>query len=256
MIKLMDSERSLLVQLCSCRSNDNILFWFLDGNSHCTAWVDNITNPKEAIIIVVDFCYLLGQLNEISEIECILIENAKNKVIIPCSTQWEDYLKNLLPRAVRSYTRYAMKQETKVFDIKKLLSFTKKIDTLYHLIPIDEIAYNDVLKTEWAADGCCFFSCYEDFKNRGLGYVIYKESELICIASSYISCNNIIEITIGTLKEYRKKGLATACASQLILSCIEKGLYPKWEAANSNSLALAIKLGYHLDKAFDIYTIV
>lgn len=256
MIKLKDSERSILVQLCSCRNNDNILFWFLDGNSHCEAWVDNVMNPQEAIIIVADFCYLLGQLDEIPEVENILMEHAKNKVIIPCCTQWEDYLKNLLPTTVRSYLRYAMKQETTAFDIEKLISFTKELDTLYHLIPIDETIYYDVLKTEWAADGCCFFSCYEDFKNRGLGYVIYKENNLICIASSYISCNNIIEVTIGTLKEYRKKGLATACASQLILSCLEKGIYPKWEAANSNSLALAMKLGYHLDKAFNIYTIV
>ncbi len=44
-------------------------------------------------------------------------------------------------------------------------------------------------------------------------------------------------------------------ASRLILLCLEKGLYPSWDAANLNSLGLARKLGYNYDSEYIIYII-
>ncbi|WP_184093742.1 GNAT family N-acetyltransferase [Anaerocolumna cellulosilytica] len=34
--------------------------------------------------------------------------------------------------------------------------------------------------------------------------------------------------------------------------CLKRGIYPSWSAANTASLALAEKLGYHLDREHDI----
>jgi predicted GNAT family acetyltransferase len=58
---------------------------------------------------------------------------------------------------------------------------------------------------------------------------------------------------IDTKPEYRQKGLATACASKLILTALERGLYPSWDAFDLRSVALAEKLGYHVDRPYIIY---
>jgi len=45
------------------------------------------------------------------------------------------------------------------------------------------------------------------------------------------------------------------CASQLILDCIKKNIYPRWEGIDMISVALAEKLGYHFETAYDVYSI-
>ena len=55
---------------------------------------------------------------------------------------------------------------------------------------------------------------------------------------------------MDTREDHRRKGLALCCAAQLILSCLEKGKYPSWDAANRASVALAEKLGYHFDREY------
>lgn len=104
-----------------------------------------------------------------------------------------------------------------------------------------------MLKIDWAADGCCFYHSYEHFKEKGLGFVVMDGEQLIAIASSYNTYNNIIGVTIGTLDEYRRQGVATACAASLILECLNRGIYPDWSAANLSSVGLAQKLGYQMD---------
>ena len=50
-------------------------------------------------------------------------------------------------------------------------------------------------------------------------------------------------------------GLLAAAAAGLILECLERGLYPSWDAANLSSVALAEKLGYtfsHEYTAFEV----
>lgn len=127
---------------------------------------------------------------------------------------------------------------------------------MYEIKQIDEEIYKEVLCIDWAADGCCFFKSYEDFSENGLGYVVYNGNRLVCIASSYVAYRDRIGITIGTLDEHRRKGLAAACAARLILDCLDKGIEPEWEAANMASVALSEKLGYRFDKAFDVYSLI
>ena len=53
------------------------------------------------------------------------------------------------------------------------------------------------------------------------------------------------EVEVDTAPEVRRQGLASACAARLVLTCLEQGLYPSWDAHTRVSLALAEKLGYH-----------
>lgn len=44
-------------------------------------------------------------------------------------------------------------------------------------------------------------------------------------------------------------------ASALILDCLDRGKYPSWDGANSESVELAKKLGYTLKESYDTYFI-
>lgn len=57
-------------------------------------------------------------------------------------------------------------------------------------------------------------------------------------------------------EDHRRKGLAYACGSKLILECLEKGLYPSWDAQNKWSVALAQKLGYHFSHEYVAYEVM
>ena len=61
---------------------------------------------------------------------------------------------------------------------------------------------------------------------------------------------------MDTREDERRKGLAMACCASLILACLDRKLYPSWDAHNKGSLALAEKLGYHFDKEYPTYEFV
>lgn len=58
----------------------------------------------------------------------------------------------------------------------------------------------------------------------GVGYVVMKDGEIISGASSYSYCEGDIDITIETKPEYKRQGLALACASKVILECMQEAL--------------------------------
>lgn len=78
---------------------------------------------------------------------------------------------------------------------------------------------------------------------------------MVCGVSSYSIYDDGIEIEIGTNAKHRKKGLATVAAAALIIDCLDKGIYPSWDAANLESVKLAQKLGYFLVESYDTYYI-
>ena len=78
--------------------------------------------------------------------------------------------------------------------------------------------------------------------------VILRDGVPVSGASSYSSYRDGIEIQIDTKREYRRKGLASISGAALILECLERGLYPSWDAQNKESVILAKKLGYHYDR--------
>ncbi|MBR5980868.1 MAG: GNAT family N-acetyltransferase [Firmicutes bacterium] len=76
---------------------------------------------------------------------------------------------------------------------------------------------------------------------------------IVSVASSYTAFREGIEIEIDTEEEYRRKGLASAAGAALILSCLDDGLYPGWDAANLESVHLSEKLGYEFDCEYPCY---
>lgn len=78
----------------------------------------------------------------------------------------------------------------------------------------------------------------------GLGVIALRDGVPAAGASSYAVWDGGIEIQIDTRPDLRRRGLALSCGARLILTCLDQGLLPSWDAHDRRSAALAEKLGY------------
>jgi predicted GNAT family acetyltransferase len=100
------------------------------------------------------------------------------------------------------------------------------------------------------------FRSPEDFVERGIGFATLYDQQIVCVASSFVTCSRGIEIQIVTHADFRRKGLATATSAALIAHCLERNLEPGWDADNPESLKLAQKLGYSQPESYQWLIIV
>lgn len=125
----------------------------------------------------------------------------------------------------------------------------------YAVLPVGAALARQAMATDWADLGANYRSL-DDFLARGLGYAAVREGEGVCFASAYTACSEGISIQIDTRTDHRRRGLARACAAQLINECLRRRLYPEWDADNEASRALAISLGYRESRPYKVYTLV
>lgn len=223
------------------------------------AWADGIENPACARIIIADVYLFAGDSSSpealllVKEIPSSLPK--KSILMIPENEAWGTLIEKVWESRYTKFTRYAMKKVKDVFDPIKLRSFVGKLPEGYELAPVDEQLYMLTKQEDWSSDLCSQFPAYDDFRKSGLGFVVLHEGQPVSGASSYTIYREGIEIEIDTKPEYRRKGLATVCAAALILECLNRGLYPSWDAANRESVALAEKLGYHFDSEYTAYQV-
>ncbi len=217
------------------------------------AWADDKDNPSSCQIIVGDFCFLAGDSTTKSARELVSNipqdYNSSCLLVIPRDETWYSLIEEIYNGRVQRFIRYAIKKESS-FNRERLLKYVASLPKGYTILPIDKELYNKVMSEGWSRDFCSQFEGYESYHDHGLGYVVVYEGEVVCGASSYTYYNEGIEVEICTKSEHRRRGLALACASQLILSCLDRGLYPSWDAANLGSVELAKKLGYSFDHEY------
>lgn len=211
------------------------------------AVTDSDENPASAQIVVGDFCFFAGTPS------CELAAKAAAPLMIPRTAKWGRTLEAVWNGRAEKALRYAIKKEPNVFSIEVLRKYTQSLPEGYALRLFDEQIYQDTLCEDWSADFCSLFADYEDYKKRGIGVAVLYKGKPVSGASSYAVYNGGIEIEIDTKPQFRQKGLATACGARLILECLDRGLYPSWDAHDLRSVALAEKLGYHLDFPYPVY---
>ncbi|MDD4296209.1 MAG: GNAT family N-acetyltransferase [Ruminiclostridium sp.] len=219
------------------------------------AWTDNIKNPKSVQIITADVCFFSGQpdlelvknIPEYFSKECIYM--------IPQNEEWSSLIEQEYGDKADRFMRYSLKKEPGVFDTVKLQGIINQISPEFTIKEIDEEIYNLANQESWSSDLCAQFPNYDDYKKKAIGFAAILNGSIVSGASSYTIYKDGIEIEIDTKKVFRRRGLALACASKLILECLRRNLYPSWDAANKESVALAEKLGYHFDKEYPAYEV-
>lgn len=215
------------------------------------------TNSTEDAVMAIlgDFAFYAGVPNE--ELIRFKPESCEQDFIImvPQNDEWAELIEKYYGDKAKKVTRYAIKKEKDVFDACKLEQAILRLPKDYELKSLGEHEYDLCRNNRWAYDLVSQFKDYDSYKKLGLGVVVLKDGELVAGASSYSRYNEGIEIEIDTREDYRRRGLAYVCGAKLILECLEKRLYPSWDAQNKWSLDLAEKLGYHFSHEYTAYEI-
>lgn len=254
----LDKSQSKRIESIFDYTNETFVLSFTQGHMG-RGWVDDLANPTCAQILVGDFCLIAG--NPESKEAISLVQNipAGYKspwlIMAPQNEKWGNIIDVCYQDRARKCSRYAFKKERDCFCKEQLESYIDRLPDRYRIARIDETLYYQSLQQDFSKDFCSQFMSADDFLERGIGFCVLLNDEIVGGASSYTIYNDGIEIEVDIKKEYRRQGLASACASKLILECLARHQYPSWDAANKESAALAEKLGYRFDCEYDIYEI-
>lgn len=217
----------------------------LDGTMG-EAYVDNISNPKFAILIVRKYCFISGNIEKENLYK--LINNKLTQYILIPSDNLKSIIEEIFKDSVNKLERYSIKKNP-VFDKKKLQVYINKVSKEYNIQAIDNKTANRIKEEK-------FINITDNYEKNGVGYYCTYNNEIIGVASSNIFYKDGIEVNIKVKDEYRRKGIATALASKLILKCLEENKKISWDAANLWSVGLAEKLGFEYDSTYNIYKLI
>ena len=218
-------------------------------------YADDLRDPQSVMAILGDFSFFAGKPN--AELVSYKPDWCEKKFMIMTAREeeWLALIEKTYGGNAKKVTRYAIRKEPDVFDKEKLQEIIESLDPKYTVKMIDEPLYYACKKEDWSKDIVSVYCDYEEYRKLGIGVVILDGNRIVSGASSYSSYRNGIEIEVDTRQDYRRKGLATICSAKLILECLDRGLYPSWDAQNLWSVALAEKLGYHFEHAYTAYEI-
>lgn len=106
---------------------------------------------------------------------------------------------------------------------------------------LEQKDFTELYVPEWS-NALCEKRKYLDV----LGVGAYDNGKLIALAACSADCDDMWQIGIDVLQEYRRQGLATALTSKLALEILKRGKVPFYCAAWSNlkSVRNAIKSGF------------
>ena len=198
---------------------------------------------------IADFCFLAGRP------DAALLREAAGRaaLLVPRDEAWAELVEREWGAGVRRFERYATRKEPRAFDRPRLRGFAGQLPPGCRILPIGEALYHRLAGADWSRDFCGQFPDWPAYQRRGLGFAALCEGKPVSGASSYTVWSGGIEIEVDTAPGFRRRGLARACAARLILECLDRGLYPSWDAHDARSLALAESLGYRSAGPYPAY---
>ena len=213
-------------------------------------YVIDQNDPRSVMACIGDLIFFAGK----PCMELVMNKPEGFTIMVPQTNDWASLIEKCYADKCRKVIRYAMKKNT-VFNKEYLTGLLAELPKGCHLHFIDKELYEQCLKNQWSRDLVSVFESQNEYLEKGIGTVAIKNDEIIAGASSYTRYREGIEIQVDTRKDERRKHLATTCCAKLILACLERGLYPSWDAQNLWSVHLAEKLGYELSHEYIAYEV-
>ncbi|MBQ8002681.1 MAG: GNAT family N-acetyltransferase [Clostridia bacterium] len=117
----------------------------------------------------------------------------------------------------------------------------KRLDCGYELRMLERTDFEDLYKPEWS-NALCEKRKYLDVLAIGA----YDKGKLIALAGASCDCEDMWQIGVDVLPEYRKRGIASSVTSNLAAEIMERGKVPFYCAAwcNIKSVKNAIKCSF------------
>lgn len=217
-------------------------------------YADDMLHPTCAMAVLNVFVFFAGEPSK--ELAAFKPSSFHGDfaIFVPQNEAWQTCIEAVYGEKCEKFSRFAIRKDP-VFDAEKLNGFINAIDKTVSLHLINEDLYHQCLQNEWSKDFVCNYPDYVSFSKMGLGVVAVENGEIVAGSSSFSSYNGGIEIEIVTREDHRRRGLAAACGARLILECLQRNLYPNWDAATRISVSLAEKLGYRFSHEYTAYRI-
>lgn len=210
-----------------------------------------IGTANTAAAVIGDFVFLAGE-PDVALLTSIAAQQPL--IVVPRTDAWTPVIEGTYGTRAKRFERYATVKTTAGFEPRRLQQLaTPPAGT--QLVALDQHWFAKCQTLAWAEDFTRQFRNFDQFDRLACGVLALHEGELVAGASAYSAYPGGIEIEVDTRADCRRRGLATACSAQLILTCLARGFYPSWDAHTKTSLALAQKLGYQLAYAYPAYMV-
>lgn len=214
-------------------------------------YVTDINNPEVAIL-QIGFVFLGGNPESSQVISLIDALPAGPQLIVP-TLNWANKLTEVLSDKVKRIPRFGFSHSKLDLEHLRVLK-----NTLPQEFTLEQINLETARTTPRALVPAIpfFFGSPESFIERGFGYCVKHDGAVVSTAMTAMPFEREFEIEVDTMDtpEYRRKGLATVVSAALVEHALIEGLIPIWDAANTASKGLALKLGYTDLTPYDAFT--
>ncbi len=248
MIKVLDHQRKDVAYLFD-GIWDSMVIAYLQGYQG-KAWVNRMPEPDIGLIASGEYLFIGGDADHdeagklAADISGYINGDAATVIYSQSSMAWRDLLLSANPGNAHEIKRHWIVQRDYDFDIGRLQQFAGNIPEGYEMRAFDRELYDQSMSEAWSEEFCNAFSSPEEFLEEGFGYGLMRDGRIVAGTASMSVYDGGVEIQVATKEEFRRKGLALPTAARFILECIDRGIRPCWDAANSISLHMAMKLGY------------
>ncbi len=219
----------------------------LDSNSGQVEYVYE-SELESVLLKISDFIIIEGKISSHSSRYLQYVRPSME--IISSNRQWYDFF--IKKYEGRMYLKNRCIFSSHKVPLENLNALLKNLPRHYELLKIDENIGKVLKNYPWSKDLVSNFDNMEDFMEKGVGFCLKVNNEIVSGASSFSRLNNGIEVEIDTNPLHRKKGYATIVGAKLVKYCLENNLTPHWDAMNSISCKIAQKLGYELEKEYEV----
>ena len=240
----------------------------LDMNNPGQVFVDDLSEPQSAFMDSPEGCYLTGRSDN-DTFNCALSQALLERHILPqapalylicASTRWEEQLPVMFaprqPTAIarRHYLCHALRYDWRAHLPKG-----------FEVHCLDEVLLNRPGLTipdhiQGWMDGN--WGSTAAFLAKGFGFVtLYTKAGAVQVVSwSLADCRSgdACEIGIHTLKEYRRRGLATNTAAAAVEYALSNGFSRVgWQCSEDNpgSFGTAEKVGFERERDYILYSV-
>ena len=187
--------------------------------------------------------------------EALLSEILPNTILIPENSRWVDAFYGRWGRRLEKWRRVTCKGGS--WSLEKLKEFERRLPSDYM---IKQVSCADEVKgLIRIGDGLIDFPNYptpEDFLNEGVGFIIKRNEEIVSGCTSYAVGGGKFDISVRTVQDYQRKGLAQAVAARMILYCLQNGIEPCWDAPSEAGGNLGRKLGYSEARPYTAFRVL
>ena len=260
MIEIRHDNRRVLEPLFAGKPYGmSLVKTYFDGYNG-TAWADDAENPKVCLLRVGEFGFPAGDAASPGARELLekLTELARFWLVYPPDEAWDALIREVWgERAVRA-ERYAIRHDT-VFNREALAQYAQAVPEGVTLVPMNRALFEICRHDPELWDFVSNFRDWEHYDSYAKGILAIQNNEILGGCSTYTRFDDVSgyryaqELEVDVREQYRRRGLAKACAARMILDCLADGIYPAWDAASRISVDLAEKFGYRESHGYFVY---